>query len=270
VTRVGLRQALERARTLLAGSGDAGDRPGGIPVLVVSSEGGLGIPVVEELPDAVSRGARRVEDVVRRLVEGAGALVGVVAQVAGENPGNLGTPGSDPEGSPTCATTPTREIPLLVEVVAQVDPEPIPGSPEGSGTAQGAPSRAVFDELVRTGLDGKGAAERTVRLWLAEALAAGLVTKAGATRATVYGLPCPVDIPDGVEETPVVGPATVEIREPDPVPDWDLDVPDFDFPRRPAPVVPGTGPPWSSTWSPTGPIEHVQPWELHPTGPAAA
>jgi hypothetical protein len=279
VTRTILRQALERARTILAGSGKPGSRPGGIPVVVVTSEGGLGLPIVEALPDAVSQGARRVEEVVRKLVEGVAGLVGAVAQAACDNPGSLGDPGSDPEGDPTCAKSPTRDLLSLVGNMAQVDLEPIrdvPTTSAGGGDALGAPSRAVFEELVRTGLDGKGSSERHVRRWIAEAVEAGLVTKSGSTRATVYGLPSPIDIPDGdeVEETSIVGPAVVPIPDPDPdpVPDWELDELDFTLPRRiPVPLFPGTGPPpWSSTWSPTGPIEHVEQWQLLPTGPAAA
>lgn len=256
VTRVSLMQALERARTVVPAGGDS-EAPGGIPVLLVSGEGGLGLPVVEALPGAISRGARRVEEVVRRIVEGSGP-VGAVAQVASGDSGNLGNPGGDPGGSPISLTTPTRDSPLLVETVRLI----------AGPTVR---SREVVEELLREPLDGRLPSRATVFRWISEAEAAGMIVRSGSTRATVYGLPCPVGIPDGLEVEPlVVGLKTVSVAKPeqDPVPDWELDDSDFVFPRPPAPD-PGP-PPWSSTWRPTGLSETVDRRELLPTGPAAA
>jgi hypothetical protein len=239
-TRVSLRQALERARTVLAVSDDPSEGPGGIPVLVVSGEGGLGLPILESLPEPVSRGARKVAAVVERLIRAAEA-------------DNLGPDCEDREsgdptgGGPACLTNPIGDRTLLIGSVRLVGPP-------------------LFKVLVSEGVSGRGASRATVRRWIAEALAAGLIVSEGKTTAVRYGLPAPVEVgpptsdpePETFRETPVSDPTWEPEPEDDPFqrlavaigPDWrdewgnDLDVyrkagwlPDTDRPLDPPPRV---------------------------------
>ena len=117
-TRVALRQALERARTVLAVSDDSSEGPGGIPVLVVSAEGGLGLPVLESLPEPVSRGARKVAAVVERLIRDAAGT---------DNHGpdcETREDGCPTGGGPACAIHSIGQRSLLIGRIAQDGPPP--------------------------------------------------------------------------------------------------------------------------------------------------
>jgi hypothetical protein len=240
-TRVALRQALERARTVLAVSEDSSEGPGGIPVLVVSAEGGLGLPVLESLPEPVSRGARKVAAVVERLILDA------------DGADNLGPDCEDGEsgdptgGGGTSLTNPIGQRTLLIGSVRLVGPP-------------------LFKVLVEEGIGGRGASRATVRRWIAEALAAGLIVSEGRTTSVRYGLPTPVEVgppadepePKTIRETPVSDPSWAPVPEDDPYqrlavtlgPDWrddwgnDLEtyrkagwLPDTDRPLDPPPRV---------------------------------
>ena len=228
VTLAGLVQALERARTVLPTADEPGGRPGGIPVLVVSSEPGLGLPVVSELPAAVSRGARRVAETVRKLLDEPTKVVTACedGQVTGQ-------------GRPSCASImdsiEDRVDPIGRMIEAQhdrlpgvrcEDRQPPGGSVPGSACAKSPigtvaqarlpdPGGSVTTRRVLDGiLAGPGLpSEPTARRWIAEALAAGLVTSTGRTSATRYGLPPPCDIPDAlvVEPEPIVVEEPVEV-----------------------------------------------------------
>lgn len=164
VTLAGLLQALERARTVLPTQADPDGRPGGIPVVVVSSEPGLGLPVVDALPDPVSKGARRVAAVVRTLVGSGTNLV----------PPCEDREACDPvEGGSISATTPIGHTMSSIERVALIGTVPV--------------GRVVA--ALESGDGGPPVPLRTVRRWTAEALVAGLIVRSGSTRATVYGLP---------------------------------------------------------------------------------
>lgn len=239
VTRTGLVQALERARTVLPTAGDADGRPGGIPVVVVSGEP-TGLPVVESLPDAVSRGARRVVDVVRRLLE---------QPAAAENPcppcEDRGS-GDQSEAGPTCATTPIRRGNVLIGRVAQVA--------DHGGTVL---ARLVLDAIV-AGMDGSPVPVRTARLWISQAVEAGIVTRSGSTRATVYGLPETSVPPVVVEEpeAPAADPAPGELDDQD-LEAW-LERPDV---RKPAarPPMPASVP-WKTDPDPPTDLRLPRPW----------
>jgi hypothetical protein len=214
-TRVALRQALERARTVLAVSDDSSEGPGGIPVLVVSAEGGLGLPVLESLPEAVSRGARRVAAVVERLLRDA------------DGADNLGPDCEDREsgdstgGGVTSLTNPIGQRTLLIGSVRLVGPP-------------------LFKVLVSEGIDGRGASRATVRRWIAEALAAGLIVSEGKTTAVRYGLPVPVEV-----GPPTVEPEPKTIREtPVSDPSWEPEPEDDPFQR----LAVSLGPDWRDDW----------------------
>lgn len=246
VTRTALRQALERARTVVPTSEGAGDRPGGIPVLVVTSEGGLDLPVVEALPTGVSRGARRVEEVVRELV---GAADQGQMRSEDHNPGKIGNPESVPEGSPISLTDSTRDHIYLVGRMRLID-GPVVGS------------RSVIEKMLETEVDGRRPSRATVFRWISEAESAGLIIRSGSTRSTVYGLPAPVEIPDAVEDFPIVG---ADDLVPD-VPQWDIDDIEILGPTW-------VDPPTDLELVPTGPSD---PWRMFDgspyfaTGPTAA
>jgi len=86
----------------------------------------------------------------------------------------------------------------------------------GPGTEPGAPDIGGLTVTARRVLDvvvGIAGSTRTARRWIAEALAAGLVTSTGRTSATRYGLPPPCEIPDAlvVEPEPIVVEEPVEV-----------------------------------------------------------
>jgi hypothetical protein len=221
-TRVALRQALERARTVLAVSDDSSEGPGGIPVLVVSAEGGLGLPVLESLPEPVSRGARKVAAVVERLIRDAAGT---------DNPGpdcETREDGCPTGGGPACATHSIGQRSLLIGRVAQVGPPP-------------PSSRLVLSALLEEPSRQRGAISvRQARAWIAEALAAGLIVSEGKTTAVRYGLPVPVEV-----GPPTVEPVSETVREtPVSDPSWEPEPEDDPFPR----LAVALGPDWRDDW----------------------
>jgi len=232
VTLAGLIQALERARTVLPTADEPGGRPGGIPVLVVSSEPGLGLPVVSELPAAVSRGARRVVETVRKLLdepdrrtnlaprredgqETGGRPIASMIEARGRTTHFEWQDGQSPRPSGTgsaCAKNAIETVLSSIEEMAQAHEPP----DAGPGTEPGSPDIGALTVTARRVLDvvvGIAGSMRTARRWIAEALAAGLVTSTGRTSATRYGLPPPCEIPDAlvVEPEPIVVEEPVEV-----------------------------------------------------------
>lgn len=165
VTRTMLGQGLERGRTVLAVADGSEEAPGGIPVLVVSGEP-CGLPVVDSLPAAISKGARKVAGVVRRLVEESKQPEDTESRKVGK---------THPRGS-SCAKSPIGLSSLLIGEMAQAQTIPAP----------------VVLESILAGEAGQPVPVRSARRWIAEALAAGLIVKSGATSSTVYGLPEPL------------------------------------------------------------------------------
>lgn len=189
VTRTMLGQGLERGRTVLAVADGSEDSPGGIPVLVVSGEP-CGLPVVDSLPSPISRGARKVASIVRRIVEESKQPEDTESRKAGK---------THPWGS-TCAKSSIAVSSLDIETVAQVR----------------TVSASVVLEAVLAGESGQPVPVRSARRWIAEALAAGLIVRQGSTRATVYGLPetLPVSGQPEPDEGRSLGAATSSPPEP--------------------------------------------------------
>ena len=101
--------------------------------------------------------------------------------------------------------------------------------------------------------------EPAVRRWIAEAIAAGIVLRTGATSSTRYGLPPPCPIPDA----PVAEPEPTVVEEP--VEAWTEPASRPRWPAVGASPLAHTlagGP--TPTWGATGPPVPL------PTGPAAA
>ena len=229
-TRVALRQALERARTVLAVSDDSSEGPGGIPVLVVSAEGGLGLPVLESLPEPVSRGARKVAAVVERLIRDA---------APGCETREDGCPAG---GGPACATHPIGQRSLLIGRIAQDGPPP-------------PSSRLVLSALLEEPSRQRGAISvRQARTWIAEALAVGLIVSEGRTTTARYGLPTPVEVGPPADESDyqndnliesTCDPVSETVREtPVSDPSWEPKQEDDPFQR----LAVALGPDWRDDW----------------------
>jgi hypothetical protein len=231
-TRVALRQALERARTVLAVSDDSSEGPGGIPVLVVSAEGGLGLPVLESLPEPVSRGARKVAAVVERLIRDAAGT---------DNPGpdcETREDGCPTGGGPACAVGSIGERLLLIGRIAQDGPPP-------------PSSRLVLSALLEEPSRKGGTINvRQARTWIAEALAVGLIVSEGRTTSVRYGLPVPVEVgppTSGFSQLGISGsePVSETLREtPVSDPSWEPKPEDDPFQR----LAVALGPDWRDDW----------------------
>lgn len=145
ITRAGLVQAVERARTVLPQGG------GGVPAVVVSTES-LGLEVRAELPRMLSAGARRVVDVLE----------------VGRRHARLGWSG-------------LRRVSLSAASAADGGSAPYMGSDIGVAAAAGMAAADVAAELVARSRDADGGVlpERTVRAWIAEAVEWGAVRRVG-------------------------------------------------------------------------------------------
>jgi hypothetical protein len=117
--------------------------------------------VVSSLPSPVSPGARRVRQILERMLRIA----------------NSGVTREDIE-APTRLTSPTEYVSNTVEVVSLV--------------------AGLLSEVEKSGLDGRGCSRATAVRWIAAAVEAGLVARVGSTSAARYGLPPPVEKVGGV------------------------------------------------------------------------
>jgi hypothetical protein len=163
--RADLEQLAARARPNLPGP------TGGVPLLVVAGEP-CGLPLADP-PAAVPAGVAAVVEAVRRVVAGGagGPTLSKMPPAGGGGHGKAGKVGNAPvavEGGGESGNAFTGSSPSTVlYTVCRILP--------------GVPTAAIVEAV--------GAPERTVRFWLADAVAMGLLARHGAARATRYGLP---------------------------------------------------------------------------------